>query len=199
MYRKMQSLGLLKPLLLCASQLSRACVFSHSPSSSVLSVGSSSSWRAAREQTMFLLGNLHAQKFIPGGAEPLMAVTALFTDMNGSIPFLTCHIGKQRIPQSSSHYSHSRWWTLRELRLETNGQSTAKPSASAATPSVAPWEGLRIGKAQDTGPRSLRKVSNKTDRDAVGLLGLEVFPVPCFSTAVSKTFPEFQRAHSKSC
>ena len=42
-----------------------------------------------------------------------------------------------------------------------DGPPIAKPSASAATPSVAPSGGLRIGKAQDTGPRSPRNISHQ--------------------------------------
>ena len=115
-------------------------VSSHSPSSSVLYAGSGGSWRAAREQTLFLLGTIYAQKFICGGPESLMAVTALLVDMTGTIPFLTCQISKQRILQSSSHYSHPRWWTLRELRLET-GHPLPSPQPLQPLPVLHPQAG----------------------------------------------------------
>ena len=48
---------------------------------------------------------------------------------------------KQRILQLSSHQPilWPGWWALRDCSMETNGLTIAKPSATADTPSGAPW------------------------------------------------------------
>ena len=57
------------------------------PRASVLLRGGCS-LMAVRQQTLFFLGTLHAQKFTFGGPESLIAVTSLFIDTAGNTPFL---------------------------------------------------------------------------------------------------------------
>ena len=67
--------------------------------------------------------------------------------------------------QPSSYYSPPAppWRALRELRMETNGLATAKPSATAATADCdcASKRAFRMGKEQDAGPRELRCISKE--------------------------------------
>ena len=88
-----KSLGLLKPFLSYASQLSGASIlhlFRYPPHPQILSAstGSGGSPMAAREQALFFLGTLRAQKSTFRGPESLIAVPSFFTDTAGNASFL---------------------------------------------------------------------------------------------------------------
>ena len=86
-----KSLGSQKSFLSYASQLSGASILQFSHPLELLSAHYRE-WLqliAVRQQAVFFLVNLQAQKFIFGGLESLMTVALSLTDMSGNIPFLS--------------------------------------------------------------------------------------------------------------
>ena len=155
-----KSLGSLKPFLSYASQpsgVSILCV-SHSPQIPVLTIGSSCSLMATRQQVLFsFLAALQAQKFTFGGPESFMAGTSLFIDMAGNTPFLNvwlCNPMDCSLPGSSVHGVFQaqilEWVALSSSRSRPDpGIKPASPASPVLVgrsfTTSAPWETISQG------------------------------------------------------